>query len=242
MATQENLSNNKKFSKEIVYYFVCIGFVISLSIFPKIELKDPWYRSYSLIEASLIEKAPEIKDSLLNTGGEELLELLNKHPYHGRINLMVAYYYFLKKMYDSSIFYSKKAYEVGSGGLVERIDITAIEVMLEAAKYRTEELFLEADTSSAVQLYRDFLEISPDNPDIIRSLGLIYARSGFAEEAIPHLKKSLSFKQNDTNILLNLAKCYQMKQMNDSAGYFAQAVLKIEPKNELAKKLLSTLQ
>jgi tetratricopeptide (TPR) repeat protein len=235
---------NKYASKKIIIflYGIAVFLVLTISLLPRITYNDSWNDAYLLIDSSKKVSNPIESSKLLDSGGKGLLKSLHEHPYHGRLHLMVGYYYFLKGNMDSTIYHEIKALEVGSGGYVNSIEHQARGLLAEATIKRGFELTNLGDTNSAIKLYSNSIKYVPNDANVNMNLAIFYLNSKMPDSAIPYYKAANQLKKNDKAALMDLAKCYYIKKMTDSVEFYANEVLKLEPSNADAINILKFIK
>ena len=95
------------------------------------------------------------------------------------------------------------------------------------------------DYADAEQGFRSVIRQHPDNVGAIGNLGIIYARTHRAGDAIAAYQRALRLSPNDESILLNLGIVYLKQNLHGLAlPYFARVVA-IDPHNQQASQLLA---
>jgi tetratricopeptide (TPR) repeat protein len=95
------------------------------------------------------------------------------------------------------------------------------------------------DYAAAEQGFQSVIRQQPDNVGAIGNLGIIYARTHRAGEAIAAYQHALDLSPNDESILLNLGIVYLKQNLHGQAlPYFARVVA-IDSHNQQARQLLA---
>ncbi|XP_055790837.1 Bardet-Biedl syndrome 4 protein isoform X4 [Salvelinus fontinalis] len=106
---------------------------------------------------------------------------------------------------------------------------------------------LEGDTDKAIDVYRSAVEFSPENTDLLTTLGLLYMQQGKYQKAFEHLGNALTYDPNnfkaisclkranylspfDWKILYNLGLVHLTMQQYASAFHFLSAAVNLQPK------------
>ncbi|MBN3270777.1 BBS4 protein, partial [Polyodon spathula] len=61
---------------------------------------------------------------------------------------------------------------------------------------------LEGDTASAIEVYKKAVEFSPENTDLLTTLGLLYLQLGVYQKAFEHLGNALTYDPNNYKAIL----------------------------------------
>ncbi|KAL0967902.1 hypothetical protein UPYG_G00259430 [Umbra pygmaea] len=61
---------------------------------------------------------------------------------------------------------------------------------------------LEGDTEKAIEVYKSAVEFSPENPDLLTTLGLLYMQQGKYQKAFEHLGNALTYDPNNFKAIL----------------------------------------
>ena len=93
----------------------------------------------------------------------------------------------------------------------------------------------------AKQAYLQALSHFPDHALSNNNLGLILFKEGNNKEAIEHFRIAYSFAPTNIEILSNHALSFQLEGENDSARFYYEKVLKLNPNHTIAKTNLKTL-
>ena len=76
---------------------------------------------------------------------------------------------------------------------------------------------LQEDYAKATEVYLDALEFSPENPEILTTLGLLYLRQGENYKAFDYLGNSLTHDRTNPETILAAGSIMQDHQDNDTA-------------------------
>ncbi|MEI8027262.1 MAG: tetratricopeptide repeat protein [Pseudomonadota bacterium] len=101
-------------------------------------------------------------------------------------------------------------------------------------EYARDGLYREALSS-----YRTAQKQEPDNPAIVRNIGIVELKLGLYEKAVISLTKSLSYFTNNFETNYYLAEALRGKNDLDNAIFRYQRALEINPKDLQAKKGLA---
>jgi tetratricopeptide (TPR) repeat protein len=96
--------------------------------------------------------------------------------------------------------------------------------------------------ATAEQGFQSVLRREPRNVGAIGNLGILYARTNRAGQAIAEYQAALRLSPDDESILLNLGIVYFKQELHALAlPYFAR-VVKVDPRNQQAQQLLAVCQ
>ena len=93
----------------------------------------------------------------------------------------------------------------------------------------------------ALQLIRRALELKPDAPAIIDSLGWVLHRLGRNEEALPHLRRAFEL-QRDAEVAAHLGEVLWVLGQKDEARSIWRLGLEIDPENRVLKQSMKRLE
>lgn len=235
-----NHNNGKK--PATIIYGIAVVFVLILVLMPKIDYKDSWNQAYAKVDSSTKVSDPQLKKKLLDEGGAELLKCLEEHPYHARLHLMAGYYYFLKEEYDSTIALQINALDIGSGGIVNSIEHHSRSLLTDATIRKGMYLIAKGDTNSTIELYINSIKYNSDNIILNKNLGAFLLNKKRVDEAISYYQKAHWLNKKDAIVTLDLSKCYYLKKNADSAVYYANLTLALEPQNLNAQSIINAVQ
>ena len=81
----------------------------------------------------------------------------------------------------------------------------------------------------AEQIFRQILQLQPDNADTWHLLGVIAAQQGQSKEAIERFEKAININPNDSSFYNNLANAYTHLEQYTKAIKYYQKALKLKP-------------
>lgn len=70
-------------------------------------------------------------------------------------------------------------------------------------------LLLEGDTESAIDIFKRAVEFSPENPDLMTTLGLLYLQLGQTSKAFEHLGNALTYDPSNAKAILGAGSMIQ---------------------------------
>lgn len=89
--------------------------------------------------------------------------------------------------------------------------------------------YKKKEFENAVDCYNRYLEIDPNNAEIIANLGSMYGELGRLDECIELLVKSLKIEPNNATTYFNLGNNYNLKDDYYMAMHYYLEALKIQP-------------
>ncbi|WP_291493599.1 tetratricopeptide repeat protein [Desulfurella sp.] len=99
------------------------------------------------------------------------------------------------------------------------------------------------DLKAGIEMVKKALKLQPNNPYYLDSLGWGYFKEGKLKQALYYLEKANKLlKKPENTIALHLARIYQALGYNLKAKKIALDVLKTDPQNREAKKLIQKLK
>jgi len=87
----------------------------------------------------------------------------------------------------------------------------------------------QGDLQSAEQLYREILNIQPDNADALNLLGMIAFQSKKYEQAIQYYQKALSYYNDHAGIFNNMGNAFKLKGDTAEAIASFQKAISLKP-------------
>lgn len=98
------------------------------------------------------------------------------------------------------------------------------------------DLKIDGRYEEAIEEFKAVLAMDADNAEAHRQLGLVYGFMGLFDESLEELTLAVSLANGDINARNDLALTYCMLGMCDEAKAEFQAVLSVDPQNEVALK------
>jgi tetratricopeptide (TPR) repeat protein len=94
---------------------------------------------------------------------------------------------------------------------------------------------------AALLMYRDAVELDPLNAEALLRLGLALTEQEKFAEAFSALKRAREFGADGSELLIAMARCAaRLDRVTTAAAYYEQ-VLKLEPRNFVARRALRAL-
>jgi len=222
--------------------FIPLGIAIILFGFVwidvDVDLQDPWYRAATKIQKSRSIEDKNEKITMLEEGGQELRELVAKHPYHARVHYLLGFYYTESKKWDSAIVELKIAIEKGKGGLVNQVDIEA-QNMIKAPILNRTNTFLNANEIAKARISNDEgIAINPKEPLFWLQGGMIHEQLRQTDSALFYYERSYSLdnrneetKKRLVNVYFNYGNHFFVKKDFPTALSFFMKTLDFKPNN-----------
>jgi tetratricopeptide (TPR) repeat protein len=244
MSNEEPIGSysKQKPKSALIWYGIAAVFILSFSLLPTFEYNDPWNNAVKLIDSANHVGNAELKVSMIQTGGSELLKQLKLHPYHPKLHLLAGYYYFQSGKMDSVIYHQIKAIEIGPGSKSKSLENQAKELLANATVNEGLKLISNGDTNAAFKLYASTINKTPDNPLINKNIAMLYLGQDKFDAALFHFYSAQKLNKNDIEIMMGLAKCYLHRANIDSTAFYAKAVLEKSPTNIEAQNLLNLVK
>jgi len=107
-----------------------------------------------------------------------------------------------------------------------------------------DERFRQRQYPEAIRIYRQVLELDPNDVDTHNDLGLALHYSGDSAQALAVLKQGVAKDPGFQRIWLTLGFVQGNTEERDQAGYTLQEAIKLDPESEVgqeAKRLLESL-
>lgn len=94
----------------------------------------------------------------------------------------------------------------------------------------------EGQYDEALVLFQEIAADHPGQPEVHRQIGLVYGFIGLFDESLQELLTAIQLAPEDIGIRNDLALTYAMLGMTDEAKAEFEAVLVVDPNNEIAKR------
>ena len=206
-----------------------------------IKITDPWYEGIALIDSANKVTEKELKNLLLDEAGEKLSEQVRKHPYHARVHYLYGYYWLQRQNWDSVIYHEREAIRIGAGGVVEQVEFKAQEMLNYAIGKKVNPLINSGNNEEALKVLEYATTKNMNNPEIDRSKGIIYLRKGDNDRALGCFLRYEKSQPNNVLNLTNIGLSYMRKNNLDSARFYINRAIKLDPNHNRAKQLNAQL-
>jgi len=236
----DNVENKRKHPALIIYVAFILIYV-GLIIAPKTDFDNDWNKALTKFERAKTITDPNLRQQEFFIALKELNDLKNKYPYHGKLYLNSAYFYFTLGQLDSAIVNSYLALRIGGGGLVNSYDSQAIDIFLRSTLNKATYFFQRGDTISALNTFKFSHNLLPNNPVLSRIIGNYYAMYGNLDSAKKYTDLSYIHNPKDIETLYNYALIYKRQGKLDTALIIINTALNSNPKHEQFHKLLEQI-
>lgn len=213
-----------------------VAVIIYTLVWTKVEtvVQDPWYEAIMMVDSSQRVKDPQLKQQLMDKGGNKLRQLVIQHPYHARVHFFLGYYYFLAGNWDSTIIQQKEAYRIDSGSTINSVWPDAINILSNATMNKANTYLSKGQVASAKHTLLESLRYTAGNPFTNKMLGNIYLNLNATDSALYYYNISTSL-QPDADVLNNMGVVYLTKKDYKNAVPFLLKALELKPDNKSAK-------
>ncbi len=201
---------------------------------PFVEPPDPETRAHKLYEQALDAFNKDVHDQ-----DSEAIELLTEavllHPTfedayeslgvilnrHGRVDEAIRYMQILERLNPDSIMAhtNLSVFYMTKGMIEEAEEEKAKSAVLQMAQARearkAEELAaqerarIKAEAQERIEMFKEVIEIDPDDPLATFGMGAAYMQLQQYEEAVPYLQRATEVQKDYSAAFLNLGKCYE---------------------------------
>jgi len=205
----------------IAYFFLWFG--------PAIDLQDPWREAYSSLSAADAIQDPSARQRAIDDAGARLKGLSELHPYHARVHYFLGAYYNDSGQYDPAIAQAKEAIRLGSGTVVNRVDLVAQQLLVAAVLNKSQSYVIAKDYATAQRILSEAYDIPSADKAFPDTLG------GYFEETFK------SDPKHDEFYYLLGAIASSQKRIPSAITYLEKS-LNINPGLTAARDLLSELK
>lgn len=203
------------------------------------KVMNPWQEGLVWMDSAKKTTDTTLQVEYMKTAEQIFSEQVNEHPYHARIWMMKGYYHMQTKEWDSVISCQKKALKIGAGGVVNRIDVDAVNMMGVALLNKINKLNM--DTTAIFSLL-DSAEVEEfENFKILWLRGAINNQAGRPDQALKYLRQAYRLNVRDYDILYHLGYALAQTGNTEQAKKRIQQALQIQPNNKAARNLLDQL-
>jgi len=164
----------------------------------------------ALLEKSKIEVNTAKQEEMFREAKGHALEAIRIHPTYKNAYLLLGNANNYLKLFDESISAYQTALQL-DGNYTEANNNLAI-TYREAGRYYGEKL---NNAPKSIQYLEKAQQMTPNDMEVLRLLGIAYGVSGQTSKAIEMLEKAVSLDPNNASILYNLGAAYG--QLNNEA-------------------------
>jgi|WetSurMetagenome_2_1015567.scaffolds.fasta_scaffold00249_3 tetratricopeptide (TPR) repeat protein len=170
----------------------------------------------TLVEPRIVLSKAYLRSDKFKEAKEQLDFLVGKKPFEADYWMQLAYCY--KKLNDPvNMAYADKK--------VIALDKTNVESRLRLGAYALS----QRDYKAAFEIYKELSTLTPQNPEVFKSLYEITLNSGDKASAAAYLKKYITFNASDPVAQRNLGLLYYDVKNYDGALAAFRAAIKLDP-------------
>lgn len=233
------ISKNQWISISVLTLFIVVFFLAFRENDKKII--DEWYKALYLVDSGRKSNDAELKIKLMEQGGNQLKELVQKYPFHARVNYFLGYYYMHKENLDSAIKYFKTSYSLDSGATINAIWKEVASDIVYCYKKKSEKTTADHDFTNSLIYLKEALRYEPFEAQTNFFIGNTFLNLNMPDSALPHYIISIKYDPKNTEAMNNLGYIYVRKQDYKTAAEYFRKVLMINPNNELARQNLNAI-
>lgn len=205
---------------------------------PEVQLSNPWEEAIQQVNAAANSSDTLVKRQILEKAGARLKELRRIHPYHARVQYYLGCYFNCVGLYDSAIAQCKEAIRLGSGAILNRVDIPAQGLLVIATLRKAQSFIDQKDYPRAQALLRDAYAIAPDNIPLLKAIAVVFLASHSPDSATRYFERVAALDPKNDDALYNLGRiAYTRKRTGDATAYLKKALL-MNPMRTDARQLL----
>lgn len=209
---------------------------------PAPALQDPWWAAAALMDSAAAEQDPVRRQEILDRSGAELKKLSALHPYHARVHFLVAVYDTRTGQFDSAIKEAREAIRLGSGSIVNRVDVIAQQALVEATNKKAQGFIDKNDYETALAVLRESYPDAPDNKVLLLSLGKVCLMKRDTDSAQQYLDAALKVDPQNAEVHMVLGDLARSLGQTPKAIEYLEKAIALDPKLTEAKTLLATLK
>lgn len=220
-----------------------VRWTATVRVLPIVEPADPFERARALYDEALVRFDADADDTdataielleeavVLDPTYEDAYESLGVILHrHGRTDEAIAFMQILARMNPDclmahtnlSVFYVAKGMIDEAEEEKARAAVLQMKQASDARKAediaRQERERLEQEARERIDMFKEVLEIDPDDSLATFGLGQSYMQLQQYEEAVPHLERATKVQKDYSAAYLNLGKCLEFLKRNDEAA------------------------
>ncbi|MBM2814536.1 MAG: hypothetical protein HW421_1298 [Ignavibacteria bacterium] len=199
----------------LIPYF--IGIIIFFTIWtePGVVVMDPWFRAVKLVDSSRRVQDPAEKSRLLETGGNQLRELIAKYPKHARVHFLLGYYYITAQKFDSAMIHEKIAIQLDSGSTINPVWLDAQNHLALCVANLNNDYLKKGQYGLALKLLSECKPYISQNFEFYNQCALVYHNLGVFDSAEVYYDRSLRINPEQEHIKKNFSNILYSKGNND---------------------------
>ncbi len=178
----------------------------------------------SLLAKVETEKDPQKKIQMANEAIVHLQKAIKLHPAYRNAYLLMGNAYFFKSDYLNAINNYNKVLEL-SPGHPDGTNNLAV-AMRDYGRFLGEK---NGDLQGSLNYLNQSYQLSPNDPETIRLLGINYGISGRHAEALPYFKRTTELAPNIVGNWINLSRVYMEVGDMENANLAKQKALELDP-------------
>lgn len=237
---QDKSANNRQHPAVVIFALLVITF-LGVIIAPKTDFKNEWDSVGIEFEESRKITDPAIRQQEFTRILKNMIEVRDKYPYHGRLYLNTAVMFHSLGILDSAFSNAYLALQKGGGGTVNQIDPFAIDVMIKSTIQKAQFFFSKNDTANALLTFKSTNSLIP-HPFIKKTIGSFYANFGSSDSALKYLYEAFLMDNRDSEIFYNVGLTYYKRKNIDSAMYFLNQAVTMNPQDAQASGLINQIK
>lgn len=214
--------------------------VLAIWAGPPPDLNDPW------VEAAKGFGSPGETDAakratFLNAA-KELTRLTETYPKHARVHYMTAYALINLGDLDGAIRHAREAVRLGSGAVVNRVDIVAREILVAASLQKSEPLMGRKEYDAALKVLMAAREDAPDSLPILINIGNALLLKNDPKSARGYFERAATLDPKNSQIPVTLATIYRGENEIPLAIASLERAISLNPKDTSAQQMLAQLR
>jgi tetratricopeptide (TPR) repeat protein len=172
------------------------------------DLKDDWYAAISIVDSARLVEDPNLKKEYLDRGGNWILELKEKYPFHPKLRMFVGYYFIQAGKFDEAIAELEVAIEEGKGGIVNQIEYQARDFLTNAVMNKTQIMMQQKQFNEAIEVMRKSLPSAPEHLSYLAHFANVFAQANNPDSTLHYYEKVIRINPNYGNIREQTATLY----------------------------------
>jgi len=209
---------------------------------PTIALQDPWWDAAALMNSADAEQDPAKRQKILEESRAELKKLAEIHPYHARVHFLVAVSETRTGQFDSAIKHAREAIRLGSGSIVNRVDVVARQILVEATTRKAQDFINKNDYETALAVLRESYSDAPTDKGLLLGLGKVSMLKKDADSAQGYLDAALKADPQSAEVHMVLGDLARSLGQTSKAIEYLERAIALDPKLTAAKTLLETVK